>query len=330
MPNREQRNKRYEGRGRGAQSIRALLFICFCAAGLFSAFRNASAEAEPTPAPTPCPTPFTLAWVPDTQASVYFQPAAMEALGDWIKENAEKENILAVLHTGDLVDNGFADWQWENFELFYHRIEGVVPFFPIAGNHDLDRKRLDWTGYLARPYVKNAVPEDQQYGGGKAAYMTFSAGGRDFIVAGIGFSAEREAAPWVRDVFNQYPNRHGILLLHDYLHPRGNQLMEFGPFTFERVVKRCKNVRLVLSGHYRGTAYREDYLDDYRDGTPNRVVRTMLCNYQGMAFGGGVVRLLRFDPGDGSITVTTFSAMTGHPLIDKAFKQSVFRLEDAF
>lgn len=309
-----------------------------------SAALVAAQQATPAPASTPspasmpalwsadaapAPTPFTIVWFPDTQSSAYGEPKALSAMGKWVFEHAESDNLVYVLQTGDLVDNGFVEKQWQNFELAYDAFKDKVPYFCIAGNHDLGVKRHEWDGYLARPYA-HTVPPEQEFLGGRAAYTLFSAGGTDFIVVGVGDSAEAEAAKWARDAFDAYPDRYGILLLHGYLHGNGTFVEENAWTMFYRVVSRCKNLRMTLSGHYRGTAYRTFEMDDNADGIPDRTVHSFLCNYQNYMRLGGQIRLLIFNPADRSLTVDTFSTLTGHPMRDATMKMPRFTLENIF
>lgn len=244
-------------------------------------------------------------------------------MGKWVADHAESDNIVYVLQTGDLVDNGFEEWQWQNFALAYDQFCGKVPYFAIAGNHDLGIKRQAWDGYLAQPYA-HTVPESQEYAGGKAAYTLFTAGGTDFLVIGVGYGAEEECAKWIRDTCKRYPDRYGILLVHGFLHGRGDYVDALGECIHYRILAKCRNIRMCLCGHFRGTAYRTYEYDDTFDGKPDRTVHTMLCNYQNFKVNGGQLRTLQFDPASGDLTVDTFSALTGQPMRDKTFKASRF------
>lgn len=318
-----------------ANSLEHRIRIAFMAAGILLAVvffvpRCARADAPtPTPVPaatpTPAPTPFTFVWFPDTQSSAWAEPEALTAMGAWVRDNAESENIVYVLQTGDLVDNGFDETQWQNFSLAYDAFAGTVPYFGIAGNHDLGIKKQQWDGYLAQPYA-HTVPETQQYAGGKAAYTLFTAGGVDFLVVGVGYGAEEECAKWVRDVCREYPDRYGVLLVHDFLHGTGDYVDALGECVHYRILAKCKNIHLCLCGHFRGTAYRTYAYDDTYDGVPDRTVHTMLCNYQHFSNGGGQIRTLRFDPATGDLTVHTFSALNGQEMRDKTWKTSTFTL----
>lgn len=286
-------------------------------------------ESADAPEASPAPTPFTIVWFPDTQSSAYGEPEALAAMGNWVAEHGESDDVVYVLQTGDLVDNGFVERQWENFELAYDPFAGKTPYFCIAGNHDKGVKRREWDGYLARPYA-HTVPPEQEHLGGKAAYTLFTAGGVDFLVVGIGDGAEAESLFWAREIFNRYPERYGILLLHAYLHGTGTFVEENAWLMYYRLVRRCPNVRMTLSGHYRGTAYRAFALDDDSDGLSDRTVHSLLCNYQNYLRLGGQLRLLQFDPAANSLTVKTFSALTGHPMRDDTMKADTFTLEGIF
>ena len=54
---------------------------------------------------------FSLVLMGDTHGLSYSYPEALEATGAYIAQRIESESIAAVLHAGDLVDNGFKDWQ---------------------------------------------------------------------------------------------------------------------------------------------------------------------------------------------------------------------------
>lgn len=290
---------------------------------------DAAVQTTPAPVATPAPTPFTIVWFPDTQASAYAEPEALVAMGRWVSEHIESDNIVYVLQTGDLVDNGFVERQWENFELAYDQFAGKVPYFCIAGNHDRGVKRQEWDGYLARPYA-HTVPPEQELDGGKSAYTLFSAGGIDFLVVGVGDGAELASIAWARNTFKRYPDRYGILMMHAYLHGTGTFVEDNPWLMYYRVVAHCPNLYMTLSGHYRGTCYKTFPFDDTYDEKPDRIVHSFLCNYQNYTRLGGQLRLLRFDPADGSLTVETFSALTGSKMRDSTMKQSTFTLKHVF
>ncbi len=277
----------------------------------------------------PVPTPFSVVWLSDTQSMSYYRyPGALASMGSWIARERDARNILCVVQTGDAVDNGFSSWQWLEFDKCYGRFRDVLPYFAIAGNHDIGVHQGDYSAYLERDSVRE-LPQGNTFAQGRAAYLTFSAGGTHFLLLGAGWSSELEAADWMNGVLRAHPNDVAILLFHGYIQ-RGGGFTAMGKQMFERVVKPNPNVRLVLSGHVNGTAYRSDALDDDHDGGQDRLVSALMYNYQDSGMDCGQLRLLTFDPAARNLTVTTYSPYTERYYRDTTFHVAEFVLNGAF
>lgn len=286
-------------------------------------------ESFPTPPPTPAPTPFSFVWLADTQSMSYYDyPGALASMGHWIAEQRKDRNILYVLQTGDAVDEGWVPRQWEHFDQLYNSFKDLLPYFSIAGNHDVGIKWHGYEPYLERPNVRNTSPE-QSFEKGRAVYATVHAGGMDFLLLGAGWESELDAAGWMNTVLQEHPNDIAILLFHGYINADGT-FTRIGKQMFEQVVRPNPNVRLVLSGHVRGTGYRLDELDDSGDGIPDRSVNSMIYNYQHYGENCGQLRILTFDPLVQSIEVTTYSPYMDRFYKDDYFKSETFFLEQSF
>lgn len=154
-----------------------------------SATPAATPQPSATPVPTPVPKPerFTIIWIADTQTIAYrYNNKVFRAMGEWIMANEEPLNIRYIVQTGDLVDNGYHEKQWESFNLLRDYFYGKIPYLAIAGNHDLGVKRQDYTAFLSQPFIAN-LPEAQKYKGGQAVWSGFQAGGIDFLLIGAGW-----------------------------------------------------------------------------------------------------------------------------------------------
>ncbi|NCC94146.1 MAG: hypothetical protein EOM10_12830 [Opitutae bacterium] len=179
------------------------------------------------------PTPFSIIWLADTQTMAYHNyPGALTSMGEWIGEQKESRNILYVVQTGDAVDEGWVPKQWKNFDQLYNEFKDILPYFPIAGNHDVGIKWHGYEPYLARPYVKS-IPAAQAFDGGRALYATFSAGGTDFLLLGAGWESELEASDWMNGVLQEHPDEVAILLFHAYINADGT-LTDIGEQMFEQ------------------------------------------------------------------------------------------------
>jgi hypothetical protein len=133
----------------------------------------------------------------------------------------------------------------------------------------------------------------------------------------------------MNDILHKYADYTAILLFHGYI-AEDARFTVVGKEMFERVVKPNPNVRIVLSGHVCGTAYREDDLDDTGDGVPDRRVNAMLYDYQNYEMDSGQLRLLTFDPASRGLTVLTYSPPLRRFFRDSHFSSAEFTIKDAY
>ncbi len=279
----------------------------------------------PTPSPTPVPTPFTVVWMSDTQVYALRHADVFDAMAEWIVSSAETQNLRFVLHTGDVVDNGYSDKQWDTANAALERIQGALPMLVVAGNHDIGDSN-NYSNFLRQPSIAATLDEERVFRRGEGAYALFSAGGVDFVAVGVGFSIKDGFYDWARDVFAAHPERVGILISHSALNSDGS-FTGPGRRLSDYVVAESPNVRLVLCGHYRGAVLREE---TYGEGELARRVNFMMYNYQEDEKNGlGYLRLLTFDPVARSIQVTTYSPFRDDYDYDDPEKDT-FLLADAF
>ncbi len=286
--------------------------------------------ASHTPTPEPSPEQFSIIWLSDTQTIAYRRDnRVFQAMGEWIAAQQEPLNIRYIVQTGDLVDNGYVKKQWDSFDIMAKQFFGKIPYLPIAGNHDLGIKLQQYDAYLEIPYVK-AIPKEQTFENGKAVYAEFQAGGQDFLLLGAGWGADISSVAWMNSVLRSHPNHIAILLFHSYVTAKGDLAYQ-GDEMRDLVVAKNPNVRLVLSGHIRGSGYRLEEFDDDGDGIMDRQVHAMLYNYQEYpSYGSGQLRVLSFDTATRDIHVSTYSPYTDRTYADNHFKEKEFDLLDAF
>ena len=253
-------------------------------------------------------------------------------MGRWIANNIEEHNILYVIQTGDIVENGYNPLHWERFDLCYLEFADLLPYFAVAGNHDLALNHNDYTAYLERPFLK-AYPQENLFEGGKAIYTTVHEGGVKLLLIGAGWEAEVAAIDWMNEVIRAHADHTVILLFHGYIKSSGGFTV-IGKQMFDNVIVPNPNVRLVLCGHTSGyTGFRIDEIDDTADGAPARIVHTIMYNYQDAeSYQSGQLRILCLDPLSRSLTVTTYSPYTDkyYQYHDPYRQGPIFTIEDAF
>ncbi len=326
------------------KKILATFFICLLFALVFVNHTLAHGQqpyslAAATPSPGDAPAPpdagnpsqngkFTILWISDTQDIAYHRYGdAFSVMGKWIAENRVPMNIRYVVQTGDAVDNGASQRQWDSYDEMFNQFKDDIPYISVAGNHEV--KKNGYLEFCARPEVQ-AIPPDRSFENGIGEYATFEAYGKRFLIIGAGYGEEQRAVPWINSVLRSHRDHIAILLFHDYLQT-GGRFSVNGKSMFEQIVIPNPNVFMVLCGHVCGVSSRIDEIDDDHDGIPDRAVHEMMYNYQDRRDDCGQLRTLEFDTNECSVLVTTYSPVTQRYYRDYMFgDRAVFKIEHAF
>ncbi len=217
---------------------------------------------------------------------------------EWIADNVDKEGIDYVLHTGDIVDEYDSFYQWDNAVLAMNTLDGVVPVFTIAGNHDIHSGDHEYENYL------NFFGEDKYghldtvggwYKGGRGRYDLLDVNGEDIILISVGYSVVTEDLEWINDTLETYRDRTAILAVHGYMDPDESYTSD-GKYLSRDVVAVNENIKMVLCGHRHGTHHNSVSFDDDGDGVDDRTVYQVLFNGQTEKYyGGGYMCFMTFD-----------------------------------
>lgn len=286
---------------------------------------------EPTPEPTSEPEPFTIAWASDTQLLVThnYMYDAYDAMCNWIADNAEERNIVLYVHTGDLVDVGDNDGQWNIFCAGLSKVTEKVPFFWATGNHDEgERGKMPWK---KMPFVTE-FPEEQKFKGGDAMYMIFEHGETKLLLVSISFRGERipETIAWARAICDAHRDLPVIFITHGYITNTGG-IMVLADVIEPRLVAVCPNIRLVLSGHARGIMHTTFTYDDDGDGVEERTVNALMYDTQTDRKHFGYLNLLTYDPVRDSLSVISYSPYFDDEIYDDEHPEMErFTLEHIF
>ena len=266
---------------------------------------------EPTPVVTPrengpAPTPFSIVWMSDTQNLARHYPDVFNCMRDWILRERETQNIVFVVHTGDVVD-ACSKFMWDNVSVALIPVFYQIPGMIVSGNHDIGSEGKQSLFY-ERPYAMMTRKEGQTFQNGACAYQTFTAGGDEFLVFGFGYGMNLPAIwDWVNSVIEEHPDAVLLFVMH-YGLQQDNRLSGQAKALFTRVAEKAPNARLLLCGHHDGALLHEDRVDDDGDGETDRCFYTMMFNVQDdVEEGMGFMRILTFYPEDRHIEIKTYS-----------------------
>ena len=276
------------------------------------------ATAEPTEAPKDTPQPkryaapegvYTIAWISDPQHYSKKFPETYYAMTGFLAEHRDELALRYIINTGDLVHNTDLDSEWAVAD----RAQGMIDDIPngvLAGNHDV----LEPIGYrtFSEVFGEKRYRDRPWYGGSyennRGHYDLLTLGNTDYLFVYMGYGPDTKAMQWVSDVFAQYPDRVGVLCLHDY-YTKTLELSEDGKKWHDTVVAKTPNLYMVLCGHKYGAYCFPESFDDDGDGREDRTVFQMMFNYQASLKdgGGGYLRLMQINEADGTLHMLTYS-----------------------
>lgn len=275
---------------------------------------------------------FSIVVIPDTQFYSRWYPQIFAKQTEWIAANRAGQNIAYVLHEGDVVDEYGELVQWYGARKSMDSLEGKLHYAIVPGNHDYPSTNFNKFFPLSKARQQSTFGGSMQSDSSDNTYHLFSAGGVDWLVMALEFDARDRTLKWAKSVSDQYPDRHGIMLTHDYLgmttwnmadpqnyaNPGGK--VNNGANIWNKYVKKSANIQFTFNGHV---------IDENDNGAQNRKtsvndagnkVYQMLANYQdyspGAAGGGGYLRILKFYPSESRVEVKTYSPYLNKYLTD--------------
>lgn len=271
--------------------------------------------------------PFALVVLPDTQCyTAQISNGKIEMLTAqirWILARQAELNIAFVLHEGDCTNNNTLA-EWQRFKSSMSELDGQVPYAIALGNHDGMSTKANSTAYYQRFFPlseQRRRPEFvEAFEAGlmdNCAYF-FNAGGIDWLIFALEMGPRDEVLAWANRVSAAHPNRRIIMVTHAHVYSdntlHGNSAghsltptgsfgrANNGPAVWDKFLRRQPGSALAFNGHISGYG-RLSLVND----AGNRVYQ-MLSDYQSMALGGGgLLRIVQFDPAQDKMSVSTYS-----------------------
>lgn len=242
----------------------------------------------------------------------------------WVMDNRKAYNIKAVIHNGDIINNGDRfEYQWtvadramKTLEVKSTDLPDGLPWGIGLGNHDRDdATRVDpgTTVRFNRTFGVTRFEGRSYYGGHMGTnndnnWFTFNAGGLDFVVVNFRYAHEapsKAVIDWAREVFQLHPYAFGIANSHSILTGGGN--FSAGGKGIYEGLKDVENVHLLTCGHVSAEKKRTDTFEGHS-------ITSMLADYQSLnkdtpeyRGGEGFLRIWEFSPASDELTVRTYS-----------------------
>lgn len=233
----------------------------------------------------------------------------------WIRDHRADYNIAAVIHNGDIVNNGDQfEYQWtvadeamRTLEVAEDGLPDGVPYGVAVGNHDQTPngeagKTLSFNRWFGVERFAGRAYYGGHYGRtNDESWFTFTAGGLDFVVVNLQFDRSQDPAvlAWARSIFEMHPDSFGILNTHALLDGQGDFVAQ-GRAIYD-ALREVDNVQVMTCGHVGAERRRTDVFEDHP-------IHTMLADYQFLERGGaGRMRIWELSPARDEMTVRTYS-----------------------
>ena len=164
---------------------------------------------------------FTFAFVGDTQIVTYQNSTLLHILYDWLVENKDAQKLQFVAGLGDITDASTAG-EWQVAVDAIRRLDGVVPYSLVRGNHDDTDDYLNYISYDS--YMQSLSGSFD--GTALNTYHTLTVGTIQYLFLNLDYGAADEVLAWARSVVERHPEHNVIITTHSYIHGDGNLITE--------------------------------------------------------------------------------------------------------
>lgn len=200
--------------------------------------------------------------VGDTQYVCQKEPEKMAKIYDWIVANVESKKIKYVFGMGD-VTNGSSVKEWTVAKEEHAKLDGLVPYSVIRGNHDVS---FDMNKFFVTDTYKAQFEGFYEEGKVDNCWRTITIGDVDYLMLTIDYAAKKDILDWAGEVIAAHPHHRVIVSTHCYLYKDGNTVnkdsqyapdpsgkltdkMSNGDRMWEYLFSKHENIFMILSGH---------------------------------------------------------------------------------
>ncbi len=288
---------------------------------------------------------YTIAFLPDTQCTNWYNPSHLDNPYNWIIDNKDAFNIKAVMSLGDITEKSY-DEEWARAgEQFGRLTEAGIAWTVIQGNHDYNgcspggRKydgfnatftpstvpniqNGDWSFELGGTFFENEV---------SSAYYYLTVGDVEYMLLCLEMEPGTCVVQWADQVLKANCDKRVIITTHGYLDSyatrmdrfldeNGNKIDNYhnslcygvgvsGEELWNKLIKNNPNVEMIVCGHIGSVPiqYRVDKNDAGKD------VLQVLMDTQGLDTANppaAVVGLATFSADGKSVSFKYYAAGT--------------------
>jgi predicted phosphodiesterase len=250
---------------------------------------------------------FSIIVLPDTQKYSESYPHIFLNQTKWIVDNENQLNIKFVIHEGDLVENpkSIKEWKVANKSMFILD-KNNISYSVVPGNHDHPAENYNF--YFPKSgFLKNI--KYKSYEQNNNNFQIIAINKQEYLFISLDFCPSNNEINWADNILKENSNKKIILTTHGYLSSdakKGVHGCKNTTYIWNNLIKKHKNLQIVLCGHVHSEAYTTD-LNSY-----GKEVHQILADYQERENGGnGYLRIMKFYSLENKVHVQTYSPYLG-------------------
>lgn len=239
----------------------------------------------------------------------------LNTMYQWIVDNKEEKKIEYVFGLGDITESITNASEWELAKSAASKLNGVVPYSLVRGNHDSNASFKNY-------FVTNNPDYTNQFEGHYGSeylntYRKITICGVKYLMITLACDPTDLELSWAEKIVKENPDHRTIITTHSYLSstgvPSSSVTSLKGPNSgekiWEKLVSKYKNIFMVISGH---VCDEDGFRYAQKKGVNGNTVHQILVNPQGVDFEVeplGMLALLHFSNDGKSISVEYYSTL---------------------
>ncbi|MBP5274623.1 MAG: metallophosphoesterase [Abditibacteriota bacterium] len=202
------------------------------------------------------PIAWSIAFLGDTQVVNDLYPEKFHLLIDAILAKKDEYNIKYVMGLGDITNRNLPR-EWELAKEQYDRLNGVIPWGVVIGNHDGSK---EYNAAFGTPEYRASCDGVFEEGKIDNSYRFLTVGQNKYIVFTLEYGPRDEVMEWAGKLIDEHPECKAIITTHCYLFRDGTTMdakdmypaagrPNNGDDLWEKYFRKHKNIQLVICGH---------------------------------------------------------------------------------
>ena len=193
-------------------------------------------------------------------------PDRMDTLYQWIANNVESKKIKFVIGLGDITDDDTND-EWTNAASSIGKLDGLVPYSLIRGNHDTSEQFYKTFGNETYMGQFDGFYKSENI---NSSYKAMTIGKTNYLFLTLDYGADDAELAWAASVIEAFPTHKVVISTHSYLYRDGTTLSGNDPYVpddsndvdfaldkefndgdkmWDKLISKYANIEFVLAGH---------------------------------------------------------------------------------